>query len=346
MTTTQKKTSTRRVRLKDIAKQSDLSVATVSMALADHPNVSDQTKRLVRRISREMGYAGSAPATTTERQPDRMRLGFMTVGSNVADPSYAVILHELQKQTDRRGIRLELSGTRTRDPEQALSQAMAFADGLSGLLLIGYVEQEMLLSLSEADRPCVLIGSMLEEKAQQNAPGVFTVAPNLIDMARCATRYLFEQGHTRVAYLCETIPPGLADSRLMTGYQQAHLETCRPVDSQLIHVSGVSGSGTGPAVDAFGQLADPPTGFVLPTPSFGASLAQVMQSRGLSLDRKACCVIGQPELAQSYGVEDMPLVSYDTEALASLSIDLMSRLVSGTAEASHDILLPWSARVG
>ena len=49
-------TTKRRVGLKDVASAAQVSVATASMAMSDHPRVIDETKRRVRRLGSEMGY--------------------------------------------------------------------------------------------------------------------------------------------------------------------------------------------------------------------------------------------------------------------------------------------------
>ena len=41
-----------RVTLKDVAQRANVGVSTVSMALADRPNISPKTKRRIRDISR------------------------------------------------------------------------------------------------------------------------------------------------------------------------------------------------------------------------------------------------------------------------------------------------------
>ena len=48
-----------KIRLKDIAKYAEVSVATVSMALADHPQVNEETRRKVKLASRKLGYKKS-----------------------------------------------------------------------------------------------------------------------------------------------------------------------------------------------------------------------------------------------------------------------------------------------
>ena len=45
-----------RIGLKEIASQAGVSVATVSMALSDHPNINAQTKETIQRLCVDIGY--------------------------------------------------------------------------------------------------------------------------------------------------------------------------------------------------------------------------------------------------------------------------------------------------
>ena len=57
------------VSMKDIAIRCGVSVATVSKALNDHSDISDSTKRAIRKTAQEMGYFpnSSARALKTNR---------------------------------------------------------------------------------------------------------------------------------------------------------------------------------------------------------------------------------------------------------------------------------------
>ena len=48
--------------IKDVAREAGVSYATVSRALNDHPEVSDETKKRIIKIALEMGYQPNAIA--------------------------------------------------------------------------------------------------------------------------------------------------------------------------------------------------------------------------------------------------------------------------------------------
>ena len=50
------------VSLKDISNACGVSVATVSKALNDHSDISEETKETIRRVAKEMGYFPNSAA--------------------------------------------------------------------------------------------------------------------------------------------------------------------------------------------------------------------------------------------------------------------------------------------
>ena len=50
------------IKLEDLAQITGLSKAAVSMALRDHPRVSEETRKRVKRLASEMGYEANAHA--------------------------------------------------------------------------------------------------------------------------------------------------------------------------------------------------------------------------------------------------------------------------------------------
>src|SRR5262245_58050726 len=88
-----------RVTLKDIADKANVSIAAVSLALADRPGIGAETKSKVLRLSREMGYVPRRDPLL-DRANDRtrlmkQRLGFLLLGGKLEHENYLGMLHAL-----------------------------------------------------------------------------------------------------------------------------------------------------------------------------------------------------------------------------------------------------------
>lgn len=58
------------VTMKDIAKIAGVSVNTVSRALNDRPEISEETKQHIKKIARELNYVPNAVAAWLPRRAD------------------------------------------------------------------------------------------------------------------------------------------------------------------------------------------------------------------------------------------------------------------------------------
>lgn len=83
--------------IKDIARKLGVSVSTVSRALKDHPDISQETKNLIRNFAQEMNYRPNVLALSLRRQksntlgliiPEIVHHFFSTVISGIEDLSY------------------------------------------------------------------------------------------------------------------------------------------------------------------------------------------------------------------------------------------------------------------
>jgi len=80
-------------RLKDIAAELDLSVTTVSRALAGYSDVSPQTRARVLATAKAMGYVPDATARRLQKQRANV-IGFIvpTFGPRFSDPFFSELL--------------------------------------------------------------------------------------------------------------------------------------------------------------------------------------------------------------------------------------------------------------
>ena len=87
------------VTLKDIAQATGKSVTTVSSALNDYADVSQETKQLVRQVAREMGYAPNMAAQRLRtRRADTLGLILPTFGPRFSAPFFSELLAGIGNQ--------------------------------------------------------------------------------------------------------------------------------------------------------------------------------------------------------------------------------------------------------
>ena len=85
-------------RLREVAKYAKVSIGAASRALADHPNISGETKRRVREASRQLGYQPKSPKAPRVAGA-AARIGFVALGTPLANDSNSPLLYHLSRVT-------------------------------------------------------------------------------------------------------------------------------------------------------------------------------------------------------------------------------------------------------
>jgi LacI family transcriptional regulator len=273
----------------DIARAADVSVATVSMALSNHPHISSDTKRLVLETSQRLGYQRRLGYKRTPKNGDDKtaaagRYGFIIVGTGTHNaPDAAVLLH-LSRAGITQGIRFECLGTPMDMPVQrVLEQIFQFANGLDGLILMNKIDRELCTRLREAYIPHIVLGHTIGGIHQAGGPLATTVAYDDVSMGYFATERLLRAGHTRIAVVCELQLLGLSHDRWVRGYKQALADAGVPFDPRLVRVTGQAESGAGPAVDPLLALKKPPTAYAIPDKRIAATLVEELRRRAIDV---------------------------------------------------------------
>ncbi|MEX0776629.1 MAG: LacI family DNA-binding transcriptional regulator [Phycisphaeraceae bacterium] len=221
--------SPRKTRLRDIAAQANISVPAVSMALADHPRISLQTKRKVLQISEQLGYRSSQRLLDSSASgPSVKRVGFACIHGTLADPLTATTMMHLAGLASRQEIAMETFCVEDiSDPAVLTRRLVKFAEGQDGVILTGYVEQPAVDAVGKADVPLVVLGDPLRGTAVDHVSFDFQGA------GRYATAHLLKQGYRRVAFVCELMAPGGANSHWHDGYLLAHHDAGLTPDARL-----------------------------------------------------------------------------------------------------------------
>lgn len=311
--------------LKDIATQLGLSVAAVSMALSDHAQIGAETKARVRAACQALNYPGSRRRPRGDAAGERLRrLGFLLLGSRLEDESLAPLVHEFAAASARQDVRLELSAIEdVRDQAAVMTHVDACARGVSGMVFCGLVDTPVLDRAAAHRIPCVVLGHFLGESSVAGEVSVWRVCSDEVAMGRMATRRLLEQGHTRIAFVCGRLIPGLFTAGWLDGYRLALFDCGVPADPALVQVTGKAPSGGSHAARDLLRLNPPPTAFVIPNVRVAAAFAGAMRAQGHPV--KPACIVasGRPDGLVRFGLDGAPLVAEDHSAMARQVLGLL-----------------------
>ena len=180
--------------IRDLARELQVSLATVSKALNGYDDVAPETRAMVQRAARELGYAPSAAARNLRRgRTDKIALFLNTSIDYIVDYLTAIIPGAVRRAQGY-GKNLLLY-TLTDDDPLPLLQACRAGEIDGVILFASHYDRDTIEELLASQFPFVVMGRAIDDER------VSYVAPDNYDGAYQATRYLIQKGHRRIAFL-------------------------------------------------------------------------------------------------------------------------------------------------
>ncbi len=200
------------ITIKDVAREANVSVATVSRALNGHDNVAAPVRKLVLEVASRLRYTPHAAARSLSSRTTQ------TVGVVLPD-LYGEFFSELMRGIDgvasahRRHL---LVSSYHGDQQQQGSVLQAMRGRVDGLLVLSpYAgDSDFLVDNLPPALPTVLINTPLAEAQYP----VFSIDDHA--GALSMTRYLLETGHRRIAFIAGPVHNHDAQQRLL-GFREA-----------------------------------------------------------------------------------------------------------------------------
>ena len=263
------------VSIKDIAKECNVSVATVSKALNDHNDISETTKEKVRKTAVKMGYTTnvSARALKTNRTYN-LGILFADDRAGLSHEYFSMILESFQREAEKHGyditfINHAIAGNKTTYLRHVEYRNL---DGL--VIMTADFEDEEIIELAQSGHPVVAVDYVLNGCAavlSDNSRGLDEIV-----------HYLYKMGHRKIAFIhgdytfvtrerlssfhgsCARLGLELPEDYIVAGHYH-DIEDCARTTAQLL------------------DLPDPPTAIIFPDDySYIGGLNEIA-SRGLSV---------------------------------------------------------------
>ena len=205
------------VSMKEIAKQCNVSVATVSKALNGYSDIGEETKNYILRTASEMGYLpnSSARALKTKRT---FNLGVLFVDearSGLTHDYFNRVLESFKSTAEAKGYDITFTSGNVSGKRMTYLEHCRYR-GVDGVVMacVDFTAeevQELLLS----DIPVVTIDHICDGR-------ISVVSNNIQGMEELVT-YIYKKGHRKIAYVGTLLAMESITDRYF-GYQKALLE--------------------------------------------------------------------------------------------------------------------------
>ncbi len=213
--------------IKDIAKALSISPSTVSRSLADHPDISKETKGMVLAYAKEHKYKPNPLATSLRTNQNKM-IGVIL--PEVVHFFFSTVLSGIEDEAEKEGFRILVSHTREdykKEVRAAQTMLEARVSGVLASVAKSTDEYEHFQELIDNDIPLVFFdrickGILTDRVVVDDYNGVYS-----------AVGYLIETGCRRVAFFGSPSQLAISNNRRM-GYEDALIRNGIPVDPELI----------------------------------------------------------------------------------------------------------------
>ncbi|HWJ25289.1 MAG TPA: LacI family DNA-binding transcriptional regulator [Flavisolibacter sp.] len=217
----------------DIAKKLNISPATVSRGLQDHPAISKKTKKKIFDMADELGYRSNLFARNL-RQKQTKTIGVIVHELN--STFITSVLAGIEKVTTEAGYDLIIAHSSESSVKEAANARNLFhkrVDGLIASLAFDTKDLEHFKPFMEKGIPVIFF-----DRVEQDGNNTVVV----IDNAKCgyiATQHLIEQGCKRIAHITSSLNRNVYAQRFK-GYQDALYDHKIKYDEHLLIVSDLS----------------------------------------------------------------------------------------------------------
>lgn len=330
-----------RVTMKDVAEAAGLSQAAISMALRDHPRISEDQRARVHEICRKLGYRN--PRAGSTRRPSQLRrlrrIGFIYIGGAALPPILSHVVNRAQEDRVRVEIFCEPDAA---DTGRIHRHILDFCRPLDGVLLTDCVRPALLADLGKARTAFVVLGPVMVGRGEAIPQSlVRSVTSDEVAMGRHAVHCLASRGHHRIGFISGEIIAGLYNARWLDGFHLAHTDLRRAPGPVLTIRRERMGINRTRDLQAFALPRDAPSGFVIPDAHLARHLADSMSYRERQLPPDALVVGDLADRVSRFGLDPYTAINPDFDAMAAQALHYLARQFSGDETARGELIVPF-----
>ncbi|MDE6064061.1 MAG: LacI family transcriptional regulator [Lachnospiraceae bacterium] len=263
--------------MKDISRVCGVSVATVSKALNNHKDISQETKSHIRQVAKEMGYSPNslARALKTNRTYNIGVLFTDEAGNGLTHDYFAGVLDSFKRSVEARGYDVTfINASKNRKNRMTYLEHCRYR-GFDGVMIanVDFYDPEV-EELVKSNIQLVTIDHLFHDRA-------VIVSDNVRGMRELFT-YIYEQGHRRIAYI-HGASSTVTKSRISSFLKTAEELGVTVPEAYLRESPYRDTKGAGEATKKLLDLSNPPTCIIYPDDFSCFGGMNVIRERGLRI---------------------------------------------------------------
>lgn len=208
--------------IKDISRELNLGVSTVSMALNNNPRISKATRELVLEKAKELKYVKNTAAVDLQKRKTNL---ILMVVNDPARSFFAETINRIQREVARHGYDFLIATTFEGHDETAkryISERRADAV----IVYTATIDEEFIIENASESFPIFILGRDVQGE------NVYSFQKP-VEIQSQGVNYLIEKGHRHIAFV-KGSPYSLGTLRKFRGYMYGLCEHGIPADKRLI----------------------------------------------------------------------------------------------------------------
>jgi DNA-binding LacI/PurR family transcriptional regulator len=290
------------VTIKDIAKHLNISVATVSRAMRDMPDIKPKTRETVLKLAKEWDYQPNILATSLVKSRTK------TIGVIVPDLAYhffASIIKGIEEEAIARGYSLLLTQTSELYERELINVQNLSRGQVEGFIISLSQETTDYEHLKRLQRKGIPLVFFDRDAADID---VSKVMVDNVGAAYEATKHLIDNGCKRIAFLAGPTNVTVSNQR-QEGYKKALKEAGLQIDNTVIVHGNYNLEQVIELTNYLIDLENPPDGLVVVSDRLAIGAMSALRTRNISV----------PDQISIVSFNDEPVCTIVTPTLTSVS---------------------------
>ncbi len=288
----------------EIAKIAGVSPTTVSKVINNYPDVSDKTRKKIKKILEEENFLPNSQAQglTTKRTWTLGIVYYEDLGVGLSHPFFSKVIEAFKKQSDIHGYSLLFGSKNDRLKNDTFLEYFKYkcVDGVA--IICTDPHDKETLSLVNSNFPIVII-DMFAEYAS-------TVTSDNKSGCRQAVEYLYDLGHRKIAHIYGT---SNGDNWPSTVRKESYIESMKELGLKIPRgylVDGTNFDFTGgyKAMEKLLKLKNRPTAVFIAGDKMALGAMEAIREAGLNV----------PEDISILGFDDIEISQYVTPKLTTI----------------------------
>lgn len=318
-------TESRTATLKDVAREAQVSMQTVSRAVNGHSEISEETRERVMAICRKLGYRPNRLAGSLRAKHSKV-IGLVV--SDIENAYFAEVVSGAEAETTAHGWSLLLANSSEDLEREQKAVASLFERRVDGLIIAptegnhGYLRKVLPMQF-----PVVSFNRSIELR------GCGAVLTENEAGAHQAVSHLIESGHRKIGAIVASM--GLMTSReRVAGFRSAMAEAGLPVNDSWISAGGVQVEAARKAALAILSKNDRPTALLTSSHRVAEGVMHALRDIGLRYGKDVSIVSFDNVPWATFLDPPLPVVAQPTRRIGQEAVRMLMAMIQGTGKAS------------